>query len=62
MSWIIQDEKNGNMPYLVIWISLNRLISTSHHTTIDSANRQYNHLKEIGREPTILAVLEPSLE
>ena len=59
MKWKIPEETKGNLPYIVMWISLNGLVSTTHHKTIIQADEQYNHLKGLGREPTLLAILTP---
>lgn len=57
MKWRTQKEGKGNLPYIVVWVALNGLISVAHCETIKQAEGKYNYLKSLGREPTILAVL-----
>jgi len=52
-------ENKGNIPYILIWISLDGRLKTEDYSTYKEAIKSFKKLKILGRTPTIFLNLNP---
>lgn len=56
------EERPGNLPYIVMWISAGNYPSLEHYSTLSEAIDQYRHLATCGCRPSLLRLVNVRLE